>query len=128
MGQHSFSRVSLLFISTGSKIKSSNWIMSMWSVIWIFLKESSASLLKYADVPSLIVPFQLWCTPLGSFQRLCCKSKNLILKVLKSLKLRDFFDYIRNQPSYSADAEGRLMTSFVKRQRVGFWLSWIFQI
>ena len=30
--------------------------------------------------------------------------------------------------SYSANTKGKLMTSFLYRQRVGFWLSWILQI
>jgi len=30
--------------------------------------------------------------------------------------------------SYSANTKGRLMTSFLNRQRAGFWLPWILQI
>ena len=59
---------------------------------------------------------------LGSVLTYCnVRAKNnLILKVLKYLKLLDVFDYVRNQPSYSVNTEGSLMMTFLNRQRVGF--------
>ena len=50
--------------------------------------------------------------------------KNFDIKSIKIFKLCDVFDYIRNQTYYSTNTKGRLMTSFLNLQRVGFWLSW----